>query len=131
MYSATIGSFERKNTEPLEAKYIFNTYADLVAFYGANQEWQDNLHEGLLKVVLDDGEGHQALYWAYDNAGTLAFKQVTEVPEVTTVDYVYVQLNGNFRKISLENFIKLLPTGPINKGSYETGIGGAFSNSFF
>jgi hypothetical protein len=55
--SALIGSFERKTNSPIEAQYIFPTYADLVAFYDNNPEWKVNLHKGLLKIVEADANG--------------------------------------------------------------------------
>jgi hypothetical protein len=89
-YSNLAGSFERKTNQPLEANYIFPTYSDLVNFYTSDprsvtdpysgtsyieefNEGRKNLHEGLLKLVLDNSDdsnvdsknkGNPSLYWA-------------------------------------------------------------------
>lgn len=77
-YSEIIGSFKRTGDFPLEANYIFATEADLVAFYEDEQE-AATLHEGLLKVVLDDGDGNQALYWVTtDSDGNLIFEKLID-----------------------------------------------------
>jgi len=61
-YSQMVGSFIRTGNYPLEANYIFETYDDLVNFY-SDELQKATLHKGLLKVVENDGEGNQALYW--------------------------------------------------------------------
>ena len=61
-YSEMLGSFIRTGNFPLEADYIFPTYNDLVTFY-QNDEAKAILHKGLLKIVEDNGNGNQALYW--------------------------------------------------------------------
>ncbi|KAA6366233.1 MAG: hypothetical protein EZS28_038240, partial [Streblomastix strix] len=46
----------------------------LVAFYEANPEWKENLHKGLFKIVENDGNDNQVLYWVTPGAGdTLVF----------------------------------------------------------
>lgn len=62
-YSQMIGSFERTGNYPMESNYIFNTEQDLIDFY-SDEINNATIHPGLLKVVLNDGAGNQALYWA-------------------------------------------------------------------
>lgn len=61
-YSEIIASFRRGGPFPLELDYIFETEDKLKEFY-ANPVENAILHKGLLKIVEDDGEGNQALYW--------------------------------------------------------------------
>lgn len=63
MYSQLIGSFERTGNFPLEANYIFATEEDLKVYFEQNAVNYQTLHKGLLKVVENDGNGQQALYW--------------------------------------------------------------------
>lgn len=77
-YSELIGSFKRTGDFPLEANYIFADEAELLEFY------EDELnattqHNGLLKVVLDDGNGEQSLYWCYtDDDGNYAWEKILD-----------------------------------------------------
>lgn len=61
-YSEIIASFRRGGPFPIEADYIFKTEAKLKEFYSSPEE-NAILHKGLLKVVENDGDGNQALYW--------------------------------------------------------------------
>lgn len=61
-YSEIIASFRRGGLFPIEADYIFETEAKLKEFYSSPEE-NAILHKGLLKVVENDGDGNQALYW--------------------------------------------------------------------
>ena len=61
-YSEIIASFRRSGPFPIEADYIFETEAKLKEFYSSPEE-NAILHKGLLKVVENDGDGNQALYW--------------------------------------------------------------------
>ena len=61
-YSEIIASFRRGGPFPIEADYIFETEAKLKEFYSSPEE-NAILHKGLLKVVENDGDGNQALYW--------------------------------------------------------------------
>lgn len=63
MYSQLIGSFERTGNFPLEANYIFATEEDLKVYFEQNAVNYQTLHKGLLKVVENDDNGQQALYW--------------------------------------------------------------------
>lgn len=65
-YSDLIGSFQRTSNFPIEANYIFSTEADLINFY-SDPVQKAILHEGLFKIVEDDGTGKQALYWVTRN----------------------------------------------------------------
>lgn len=61
-FSEMLGSFIRTGNYPIEANYIFATYEDLVNFY-SDEVQKATLHKGLLKIVEQDSEGNQALYW--------------------------------------------------------------------
>ena len=61
-YSEIIASFRRGGPCLIEADYIFETEAKLKEFYSSPEE-NAILHKGLLKVVENDGDGNQALYW--------------------------------------------------------------------
>lgn len=61
-YSEIIASFRRGGPFPIEADHIFETEAKLKEFYSSPEE-NAILHKGLLKVVENDGDGNQALYW--------------------------------------------------------------------
>ena len=65
-YSDLIGSFQRTSNFPIEANYIFSTEADLIDFY-SDPVQKAILHEGLFKIVENDGTGKQALYWVTRN----------------------------------------------------------------
>ena len=65
-YSDLIGSFQRTSNFPIEANYIFSTEADLINFY-SDPVQKAILHEGLFKIVENDGTGKQALYWVTRN----------------------------------------------------------------
>lgn len=61
-YSETIGSFIRTGNYPLEANYIFADESSLKKFY-TDPINATTIHKGLLKIVENDGNGNQALYW--------------------------------------------------------------------
>ena len=61
-YGEIIASFRRGGPFPIEADFIFETEAQLKEFYSSPEE-NAILHKGLLKLVEDDGNGNQALYW--------------------------------------------------------------------
>lgn len=69
-HSETMGSFIRTGSYPLEADLIFDSYTSL-------QEWakenEQILHEGLHKVVIEDGE--QKLYWAVKEGDSFIFEE--------------------------------------------------------
>ena len=80
-YSQTAGSFIRTSNYPLEADYIFATEEELKSFYSepANKVL---LHKGWFKVVEDDGEGNQALYWVDQN---LEFKKLINITDIDSI----------------------------------------------
>lgn len=61
-FSEIIASFRRSGPFPIELDYVFENEAALKEFYNKPEE-QAILHKGLLKIVEDDGNGNQALYW--------------------------------------------------------------------
>ena len=65
-YSELVGSFIRTSNFPLEANYVFSTEAELKEFY-SDPVQKATLHEGLFKIVEDNGNGQQALYWVTRN----------------------------------------------------------------
>lgn len=75
-YSQMLGSFERTGNYPMEANYIFATEQELTTFFNDNIN-KETIHAGLFRVVLDDGDNKQALYWAYtDENEEFAFKKI-------------------------------------------------------
>lgn len=83
-FSQLIASFEREGKFPLEADYIFGTVDDLNAWAG-DAIRAATLHEGLLKVVLDDGNGRQGLYWVENDGGTLKFFELIASDCLTSI----------------------------------------------
>lgn len=74
-YSETMGSFSRTGNYPLEANYIFPTEEALKEFY--NDELNaTTLHKGLLKIVENDGNDKQALYWVTSVNNVLTFTKL-------------------------------------------------------
>lgn len=74
-YSELVGSFVRTAEYPLEANYIFETEEALRKFY--KEELNEiTLHKGLLKLVENDGEGKQALYWVIEKNEELVFEKL-------------------------------------------------------
>lgn len=65
-YSQMLGSFQRTGDYPMESNYIFDTVEDLIEFY-SDETNSATIHPGLFRIVLDDGNGEQALYWAQLN----------------------------------------------------------------
>lgn len=85
-YSEVIGSFLRRGDFPLEADYVFATEQALKDYYN-REENKAILHKGLLKVVEDDGNGEQALYWVSDSNGELTFTKLITgngIEDITT-----------------------------------------------
>ena len=66
-YSEIVGSFLRRGSFPLEADYLFTTVDELKSYY-EKEENKAILHRGLLKVVEDDGNGNQGLFWVTLNS---------------------------------------------------------------
>lgn len=81
-HSEIIGSFIRRGNYPIEADYVFANEAVLKEFY-SDPIQSAILHKGLLKVVENDGEGNQALYW-------VTKKQTNDELEFTKL------ISGNF-----------------------------------
>lgn len=87
-YSKLIGSFERTGDFPLEANYIFADEASLIEFY-EDELNATTLHNGLIKTVLDDGDGNQALYWCYtDDEGNYAWEKLIDSTYQSQIDSV-------------------------------------------
>lgn len=63
-YSQMLGSFERTGSYPMESNYIFPTKAELDQFYEEEIN-KATIHAGLFRIVLNDEDNKQALYWAY------------------------------------------------------------------
>ena len=74
-YSEMIGSFVRTGNYPIEANYIFETYADLVSFF-SDEVQKATLHKGLLKIVEQDENNKQALYWVTEEDDELVFTKL-------------------------------------------------------
>lgn len=68
-FAQIITSFERSGKFPLEANYIFPTEEALKDFY-SDPVQAATLHKGLLRVVEQDPDGNQALYWVTKKAGS-------------------------------------------------------------
>jgi len=84
-YSETIGSFSRTGNYPLEANYIFSTESELKAFYEEPLN-KVTLHKGLLKVVEQDEDGNQALYWVTENEGNLSFQKLITLVDIESAN---------------------------------------------
>lgn len=84
-YSETMGSFSRTSSYPLEANYIFTTVADLRNFYTQSIN-ATTLHKGLLKIVENDGDGNQALYWVQNINGSLGFTKLLSGDILSQID---------------------------------------------
>lgn len=61
-FAQIITSFERAGNFPLEANYIFPTVEDLKQFY-SDEIQAATLHKGLFRIVENNGNDKQALYW--------------------------------------------------------------------
>lgn len=97
-YSETIGSFTRTGDYPLEANYIFATEAELKEFY-SDPINAATLHKGLLKIVEDDGDGKQALYWVVPSEDSLEFVKLIEN---VNIDNIGTQLEELSTKLDTE-----------------------------
>ncbi len=75
-FSETVGSFTRTGNYPLEANYIFDTFDDLKKFYEDKYN-AATLHEGLLKVVKNDENNEQSLYWVINKDNKLQFTRLS------------------------------------------------------
>lgn len=84
-YSEMMGSFIRTGNYPMEANYVFATEAALKEFYN-NPINATTLHKGLLKVVEDDGDGNQALYWVVPNDTSLEFVKLIDKIDIDTIE---------------------------------------------
>lgn len=97
-YSEVIGSFLRRGDFPLEADYVFATEQALKDYYN-QEENKAILHKGLLKVVEDDGNGEQALYWVSDSNGELTF---TKLITGNGIEDITTQLDELRKKLETE-----------------------------
>lgn len=99
-YSELIGSFIRTGNFPLEAHYIFPTEQELIKFY-KDPINKITLHRGLFKIVLDDGNGKQALYWVVkketnDDLKFVKLISFSDVPELNS------SINDLYNKLEQE-----------------------------
>lgn len=97
-YSEMLGSFIRTGNFPMEANYIFPTYADLEEFYQDDTN-KATLHKGLLKIVEDNGEGDQVLYWVSLVEDELQF---TPLISGNSMEDIYEQLDDLQEKLEEE-----------------------------
>jgi hypothetical protein len=84
-YSEMMGSFIRTGNYPMEANYVFATEAALKEFYN-NPINATTLHKGLLKIVEDDGDGNQALYWVVPNNTSLEFIKLIDEIDIDNIE---------------------------------------------
>lgn len=110
-YSQMIGSFIRTGNYPMEANYIFATYEDLVNFY-SDELQKATLHKGLLKIVENDNNGKQALYWVTIVDDELSFTKLISGEDITDV------------KNAIEELISDLEAEIENRKSEDTAIWG-------
>lgn len=89
-YSEMMGSFIRGGNFPLEADYIFATEEALKEFYNDPVN-NAILHKGLLKIVENDGNGNQALYWVTKKQ-TNDELEFTKLIVGTDINSIYDQL---------------------------------------
>lgn len=100
MYSQLIGSFERTGNFPLEANYIFATEEDLKVYFEQNAVNYQTLHKGLLKVVENDDNGQQALYWVTKAADSenLEFTKLVSASSIQELKDKLVELETKLDK---------------------------------
>lgn len=110
-YSQMIGSFIRTGNYPMEANYIFATYEDLINFY-SDELQKATLHKGLLKIVENDDNGKQALYWVTIVDDELSFTKLISGEDITDI------------KNAIEELISDLETEIENRKSEDTAIWG-------
>ena len=91
-YSEIIGSFKRLGNYPIESDYIFPTVEELKQFYNDPIN-ATTLHQGLLKVVENGGDGKQALYWVVQNEGKLEFVKLLQDSSIDTLDELIEKVN--------------------------------------
>lgn len=89
-YSEMMGSFIRGGNFPMEADYIFATEEALKEFYNDPVN-NAILHKGLLKIVENDGNGNQALYWVTKKQ-TNDELEFTKLIVGTDINSIYDQL---------------------------------------
>lgn len=92
-YSEMMGSFIRTGNYPMEANYVFATEAALKEFYN-NPINATTLHKGLLKIVEDDGDGNQALYWVVSNNTSLEFVKLIDKIDIDNIEEQLRELNS-------------------------------------
>ncbi len=99
-FSQIITSFERTGNFPIEANYIFSTVEDLKEFY-SDELQAATLHKGLLKIVENNGNDQQALYWVTKKA-TNDELEFTELITGDNIDEIYSQLDSLQSQLSTE-----------------------------
>lgn len=97
-YSETIGSFIRTGNYPLEANYIFASEDELKAFY-EDPINKTTLHNGLLKVVLQDDTNKQSLYWVVESDEGLVFQKLIQDLDINNIN---TQLGNLSKKLDQE-----------------------------
>ena len=97
-YSEMFSSFQRQGAFPFEANYIFPTEAALKEFYN-NEINKATLHKGLLRIVENDEDQKQALYWVVQDktTGELKFTKLA-----IEVENIYEGLSGLEEKLNKE-----------------------------
>lgn len=106
-YSQLMGSFIRTGNYPLEANYIFPSKEALVEFY-SNELNATTLHKGLLRIVENDGEGKQALYWMTPKIDSTGL-EFTKLISANDIESLFEQLEDLESKLDQE--IKLREKG--------------------
>lgn len=99
-YSQLLTSFERTGDYPLEANYIFSTEETLKEFY-SDPVNQATLYKGLLKVVENDSEGEQSLWWVVpvaDSEEELEFKKLISFKSIEDLQQKLEELEDVIKK---------------------------------
>lgn len=98
-YSEMMGSFIRTGNYPLEANYIFPTEAALKEFYNDPLN-KSTIHKGLFRIVEDEGDGKQALYWVVQNqtSNELEFVKLIENIDIDNIDEQLEELQAKLEE---------------------------------
>lgn len=113
-YSELMGSFIRTGNFPIEADYIFETEEELKEFYSDPLN-KTILHLGLFKIVRQDSDGNQALYWVINSGDDYQFVKLITSVSLTDLDEKISDLNAKLieeianRKEIIDGQIDRLP----------------------
>lgn len=99
-YSEMMGSFIRTGNYPLEAHYIFPTEEALKEFY-SDELNATTIHKGLLRIVENDGEGKQGLYWVTKKQ-TNNDLEFTKLISGTDIKSIFEQLESLESRLAAE-----------------------------